>query len=36
MLKVAIIGCGKVADQHAEQIFRIPGCKIIAVCDRES
>jgi len=35
MLKVAIVGCGKVADQHAEQIFRIPDCKIIAVCDRE-
>lgn len=35
MLKVAIIGCGKVADQHAELILHIPGCKIVAVCDRE-
>src|SRR5262249_14707290 len=35
MLKVAIIGCGKVADQHAELLLHIPGCKIVAVCDRE-
>lgn len=35
MLKVAIVGCGKIADQHAEQIVHIPGCEIVAVCDRE-
>lgn len=35
MLKVAIIGCGKIADAHAEQIRRIKGCEIVAVCDRE-
>jgi predicted dehydrogenase len=35
MLKVALVGCGKIADSHAGQIQRIPGCKIIAVCDRE-
>ncbi|HEY5869312.1 MAG TPA: Gfo/Idh/MocA family oxidoreductase, partial [Candidatus Tectomicrobia bacterium] len=35
MLKVAIIGCGKVADQHVEQIRYIPGCEIVGVCDRE-
>ena len=35
MLKVAIIGCGKIADDHASQIPRVPGCKIVAVCDRE-
>ena len=35
MLKVAIIGCGKIADQHAEQILRIPGCEIVGVCDQE-
>lgn len=35
MLKVAIIGCGKIADQHIEQIVLIPGCQIVAVCDRE-
>ncbi len=35
MLKVAIIGCGKIADQHAEQIRIIGGCEIVGVCDRE-
>jgi predicted dehydrogenase len=35
MLKVAIIGCGKIADAHASQILRIKGCEIVAVCDRE-
>jgi predicted dehydrogenase len=35
MLKVAIIGCGKIADSHAAQIRRIAGCEIVAVCDRE-
>ena len=35
MLRVAIIGCGKIADSHAEQIQRIPDCRIVAVCDRE-
>jgi len=35
MLRVSIIGCGKISDQHAEQIQRIPGCEIVSVCDRE-
>src|SRR5271166_1136286 len=35
MLKVAIIGCGKIADDHASQIQRIKGCQIVAVCDTE-
>jgi predicted dehydrogenase len=35
VLKVAIVGCGKIADDHAEQIQRIPDCEIVAVCDRE-
>ena len=35
MLKVAIVGCGKIADAHAEQIQRIAGCRIVGVCDRE-
>jgi predicted dehydrogenase len=35
MLKVAIVGCGKIADAHAAQIRRIPGCEIVGVCDRE-
>src|SRR5947209_4646205 len=35
MLHIAIIGCGKVADQHVDAIQRIPGCEIVALCDRE-
>ena len=35
MLKVGIVGCGKIADAHASQIQRIKGCEIVAVCDRE-
>jgi len=34
-LKVAIAGCGKIADAHAEQIRRISGSDLVAVCDRE-
>lgn len=36
MIKIAIIGCGKMADQHATQIARIAGAEIVAVCDTES
>jgi predicted dehydrogenase len=35
MLRVAIVGCGKIADQHAEAIVQRPGCEIVGVCDRE-
>jgi len=35
MLKIAIVGCGKIADSHASQILRIPDCEIVGVCDRE-
>jgi len=35
MLKVAIVGCGKIADAHASQLRRIAGCEIVGVCDRE-
>lgn len=34
MLKVAIVGCGKIADGHVEQI-RAVGQEVVAVCDRE-
>src|SRR5205823_11305039 len=34
-LRVAIVGCGKIADSHASQIRRIEGCEIVAACDRE-
>ena len=35
MLKVAIVGCGKIADSHASQIQRIKGVEISGVCDTE-
>jgi predicted dehydrogenase len=35
MLRVAIVGCGKIADQHMQAIQRIPDCRIVALCDRE-
>jgi len=35
MPKVAIVGCGKIADAHAATIQRIKGCEIVGVCDTE-
>jgi predicted dehydrogenase len=35
VLKVAIVGCGKIADAHASQIQYLKGCEIVGVCDRE-
>lgn len=35
VLKVAVIGCGKIADAHLSQIERVAGCEIVGVCDRE-
>jgi len=35
VLKVGIVGCGKIADSHASQIRRIRGCEIVGACDRE-
>jgi predicted dehydrogenase len=35
MLRIAILGCGKIADEHAELIARISDCRLVAVCDRE-
>ena len=34
-LRVALVGCGKIADQHVLAIHRIPDCRIVALCDRE-
>ncbi len=34
-IRVAIVGCGKIADQHAQQIRRVEGSRLVAVCDRE-
>jgi predicted dehydrogenase len=35
MIRVAIVGCGKIADAHAEQISAIPNAEIVGVCDTE-
>lgn len=35
-LKVAIVGCGKIADGHIEEIQKMPAAaKVVAVCDLE-
>ena len=35
-LKVAIVGCGKIADGHVEEIEKLPElAKVVAVCDLE-
>lgn len=34
-LKIAIVGCGKIADSHVEEIGKIPGVQLCAVCDLE-
>src|SRR5579872_3676806 len=35
MIKVGIVGCGKIADAHVVQIQKFPECEIAGVCDRE-
>jgi predicted dehydrogenase len=35
VLRVAIVGCGRIADSHASQIRRIKEAEIVGVCDRE-
>jgi predicted dehydrogenase len=35
MLRIAIVGCGKIADQHVQAIQRIPACRIVSLCDQE-
>jgi predicted dehydrogenase len=33
--RVAIIGCGMVADQHANQLRYLPDCELVAACDTD-
>lgn len=35
MLRIAIVGCGKIADAHAAAISLIPDCEIVGACDNE-
>lgn len=32
---MAIIGCGMVADQHADQLRHLSGCQLVAACDQD-
>lgn len=34
-LRIAMIGCGKIADQHLLSFRRLPDCEVVALCDRE-
>ncbi|MGJ5813862.1 Gfo/Idh/MocA family protein [Paludibaculum fermentans] len=33
--RVAIIGCGMIADQHADQLRYLKGCELVAACDSD-
>src|SRR5690606_32138894 len=35
VMRVGIIGCGKIADGHAEQLRALDGVDLVAACDRE-
>jgi UDP-N-acetyl-2-amino-2-deoxyglucuronate dehydrogenase len=35
-LKFGIIGCGRIAQRHAEHIKNTPGCELVATCDNIS
>src|SRR5206468_12983413 len=34
-MRVALVGCGKIADDHVLAIQRIADCEIVAICDKE-
>lgn len=34
-LRIGIVGCGKIADGHADEIRKLPGATLAAVCDLE-
>jgi predicted dehydrogenase len=35
VLRIGIVGCGKIADGHAEVLKFLDGAQLVAVCDRE-
>jgi predicted dehydrogenase len=35
MLRIGIVGCGKIADSHVEEIQKLPGCEVVGICDTE-
>ncbi len=34
-LRIGLIGCGQIADAHLQQIRRVEGAEVVAVCDHE-
>ncbi|MBI3864310.1 MAG: Gfo/Idh/MocA family oxidoreductase, partial [Planctomycetia bacterium] len=34
-LRVALIGCGQIADAHLSEICKLPQAELVAVCDRD-
>ncbi len=34
MTRIALIGCGQIADAHLQEIRKIAGAQVVAVCDR--
>ena len=34
-LRIAVVGCGQIADAHLQEIRKISGAEVVAVCDRE-
>jgi predicted dehydrogenase len=35
-LKVALVGCGQIADAHLQEICKIRGARLVATCDRHA
>lgn len=33
-LRVALVGCGQIADAHLQELRKLPTCEVVAVCDR--
>lgn len=35
MTRVALVGCGMIADAHVREVGKVPDAQVVAVCDRE-
>src|SRR5947209_3420949 len=34
--KVALVGCGQIADAHLQEVRKVAGAELVAVCDRHA
>ena len=34
-LRIALVGCGQIADAHLQELRKIPTADVVAVCDRQ-